>query len=368
MAKDYYASLGVSKSASQDEIKAAFRKAAHAHHPDKGGDEAKFKEANEAYQVLGDAEKRAKYDQFGSAAFDGSGGGPGAGFDFSQAFGGAGFDPSQFGDLGDLFGNMFGGGGRQQRGGKPHGQDLAVDLTLSFKESVFGVDKEIPLAKSYNCDRCGGVGAEPGTNMKKCNTCNGQGYTVTQQRTFFGTVQARTACSTCSGVGEVPEKPCTDCKGKGTTHARKTIRVSIPAGVEDGMQIRVRSQGEALGRGGEAGDLYLRVHVQDDPRFVRDGDTIFVKKDIGFTQAALGDEVEVETVDGKVTMKVPQGTQSGDELRLRGKGVVRGSGSHFAGASGDKRGDQIVVLRVVTPKKLSKEARAKLEELNLREE
>ncbi len=359
MAKDYYATLGVNKSATQDEIKAAFRKAAHTHHPDKGGDEAKFKEMNEAYQVLGDGEKRAKYDQFGSAAFDGSGGGgfPGGGFDFSQAFGGAGFDASQFGDLGDILGGMFGGGGRQQRGGKPHGQDLAFDLSLSFKESVFGVEKEIPLSKSYDCERCGGVGAEPATKMKKCTTCNGQGFTVAQQRTFFGTQQVRVGCAACHGNGETPETPCTECKGKGTVHARKTIRVSIPAGVEDGMQIRVRGNGEAMGKGGEAGDLYLRVHVADDARFEREGDTIFVKKDIGFTQAALGDEVEVDTVDGKVTMKVPPATQSGDELRLRGKGVVRGSG----------RGDQIVVLRVVTPKKLGKRERELLEELALRE-
>lgn len=358
MAKDYYATLGVSKSASQDEIKAAFRKAAHTHHPDKGGDESKFKEVNEAYQVLGDAEKRAKYDQFGSAAFDGSGGGGpfgGAGFDFSQ-FGGAGFDPSQFGDLGDILGGMFGGGGRRGSN-KPHGQDIAVDLALTFKESVFGVEKEIPLAKFYHCDRCGGVGAEPGTGMKKCHTCNGQGYTVTQQRTFFGTVQARTACGTCHGAGEVPEKSCTTCNGKGVAHARKTIRVTIPAGVEDGMQIRVRGQGEAIGRGGEPGDLYLRMHVQKDARFTRDGDTLYGARDIGFTQAALGDEVEVDTVDGKVSMKIPAGTQSGDELRLRGKGVVRGSG----------RGDQIVVIRVVTPKKLSRHERELLEGLNHRE-
>lgn len=353
VAKDYYHILGVAKSASQDEIKAAFRKAAHQHHPDKGGDEAKFKEVNEAYQVLGDATKRKQYDQFGSAAFEGGAGGFG-GFDFGQA----GFDASQFGDLGDILGGMFGmGGGAARRSGKPHGQDIAVDLTLTFKESVFGVEKEIPLAKSYACERCGGVGAEPGSGMKKCHTCNGQGFTVTQQRTFFGTMQARTACTTCSSAGEMPEKSCTECQGKGTKHQRKTIRVDIPAGVEDGMQIRVRGQGDAMGRGGEAGDLYLRVHVQSDARFVREGDTIYVTKKVGFTQAALGDEVDVDTVDGKVSMKIPPGTQAGDELRLRGKGVP----------SGRARGDQIVVIQVVTPTKLSKEQRRLLEELHHRE-
>ena len=189
MAKDYYATLGVNKSATQDEIKAAFRKAAHTHHPDKGEMKRSLKEMNEAYQVLGDGEKRAKYDQFGSAAFDGSGGGgfPGGGFDFSQAFGGgAGFDASQFGDLGDILGGMFGGGGRQQRGGKPHGQDLAFDLSLSFKESVFGVERKFRCPSRMTAERCGGVGAEPATKMKKCTTCNGQGFTVAQQRTFLG--------------------------------------------------------------------------------------------------------------------------------------------------------------------------------------
>lgn len=352
MAKDYYAILGVAKSASQDEVKAAFRKLAHQHHPDKGGDEAKFKEVNEAYQVLGDAERRAKYDQFGSAAFEHGGAG---GFDFNQAFG-AGFDPNMFGDLGDLFGGMFGGGGGG-RGRRPKGQDMAFDVHLSFKESIFGVEKELPLPKNYSCDRCGGVGADPGSKMKTCDTCKGQGFTVIQQRSFFGTIQSRVACEVCHGSGEVPEKPCTQCHGKGTIHAKKTLRVEIPAGVEDGMQIRVRGQGEAMGRGGEAGDLYLRVHVDADPRFERDGDTIYVKKNVGFTQAALGDEVEVDTVDGKVSMKVPPGTQSGEELRLRGKGVPSGRG----------RGDQIVIVNVVTPKHVSKEQRQLLEELNLRE-
>ncbi|MBI1908416.1 molecular chaperone DnaJ [Candidatus Uhrbacteria bacterium] len=350
MAKDYYAMLGITKSASQDEIKAAFRKLAHQHHPDKGGDEAKFKEINEAYQILGDEKKRAQYDQFGGAAVDGTG-------NFNGGFGGfgQGFDPSMFGDLGDILGGMFGGmggGTRRARGG-----DIAVDVALSFKEAVFGVEKEIPLNKSFACDRCGGVGAEPGTGMKKCHTCNGQGYTVGAQRTVFGTMQTRSACGTCHGRGEIPEKPCSTCSGSGVVHTRKTIRVDIPPGVEDGVQIRVRGQGEAIGAAGEPGDLYLQVHVQSDPRFTREGATIYVTKPVGFTQAALGDEVEVDTVDGKVSMKIPPGTQSGDELRLRGKGVAIGRG----------RGDQIVVIQVVTPKKLGRKERELLEALNLRE-
>lgn len=356
MAKDYYNILGVDKSASQDDIKRAFRKLAHQYHPDKGGDEAKFKEINEAYQILGDDKKRAQYDQFGGAAFDGTG-------NFNGGFGGfgqggfQGFDPSMFGDLGDIFGGMFGGmgggGGRRAKGG-----DIALDVTLTFKESVFGVEKEIPLSKSFNCERCAGIGAEPGTGMKKCHTCNGQGFVIGTQRTVFGTMQTRTACSTCHGRGEVPEKPCTSCNGSGVQHGRKTIRVDIPSGVEDGMQIRVRGQGEAIGVAGEPGDLYLRVKVTPDPRFVREGDTIYVTKRVGFTQAALGDEVEVDTVDGSVSMKIPPGTQSGDELRLRGKGVAHGRG----------RGDQIVIIQVVTPKKVGRRERELLEALNLREE
>lgn len=352
MAKDYYKILGTDKSASQDDIKRAFRKLAHEHHPDKGGEEAKFKEINEAYQILSDEKKRAQYDQFGGAAFDGTGNFNGGGFGGAQ-----GFDPSMFGDLGDLFGNMFGGGmgggARRAKGG-----DLALDVTLTFKESVFGVEKEIPLTKSFNCDRCAGLGAEPGTTMKKCHTCNGQGYVMGTQRTVFGTIQTRNACGTCHGRGEVPEKSCTTCNGLGVSHGRKTIRVDIPAGVDDGVQIRVRGQGEAIGAAGEPGDLYLRVHVTADQRFVREGDTIYVTKRVGFTQAALGDEVEVDTVDGKVNMKIPAGTQAGDELRLRGKGVAHGRG----------RGDQIVVIQVVTPKKLGRKERELLESLNLREE
>lgn len=353
MAKDYYKILDVDKSASQDDIKRAFRKLAHQHHPDKGGEEAKFKEINEAYQILSDEKKRAQYDQFGGAAFDGTGNFNGGGF---GGFGGQGFDPSMFGDLGDLFGNMFGGGtsgGRRAKGG-----DLALDVTLTFKESVFGVEKEIPLTKNFNCERCAGLGAEPGTGMKKCHTCNGQGYVIGTQRTVFGTMQTRNACSTCHGRGEVPEKSCTTCHGSGVTHGRKTIRVDIPAGVEDSVQIRVRGQGEAIGAVGEPGDLYLRIHVTPDPRFVREGDTIYLTKRVGFTQAALGDEVEVDTVDGKVNMKIPPGTQAGDELRLRGKGVAHGRG----------RGDQIVIIQVVTPKKLGRKERELLESLNLREE
>jgi molecular chaperone DnaJ len=347
--KDYYSILGVDKSANEDEVKRAFRKLAHEHHPDKGGKEEKFKEINEAYQVLGDKEKRARYDQYGSAdgpqGFGGFGGG-GSGFE--------GFDPSQFGDLGDIFGNFFGGGGR----GRPQkGQDLQMDVTLTFSESVFGVTREISLNKSNACDRCAGLGGEPGSKMHECETCKGKGFVVVNQRTLLGTMQVKQNCSSCHGKGEKPEKQCSTCHGDGTVRSKKTLRVDIPAGVEDRMQVRVRGEGESIGVAGEPGDLYLNLHVTPDKRFNRDGSTIYSEKNIGFTQAALGDSVEIDTVDGKVDLKIPAGTQSGTELRLRGKGVPTGRG----------RGDHIVIIRVTTPTRLDKHTRDLLEQANLRE-
>ena len=349
MAKDYYQILGVDRKASQDDIKKAFRKLAHEHHPDKGGNEAKFKEINEAYQALGDPDKRARYDQFGSAEGPQGFGGFGNGFP-------GGFDPNAFGDLGDIFGSFFGGGGRSSRTAR--GNDIETELYLSFKESVFGVSKEITVNKTNTCARCGGQGAEPGTRMKTCDTCKGKGFTIAMQRTILGSVQMRVACSDCAGRGEKPEKNCSECHGEGTVRGRKVLRVDVPAGVEDGMQMRVRGEGESIGAQGEPGDLYVRLRVSPDPRFTREGSTIYVNKNIGFTQAALGDEVQVDTVDGPVSMKIPPGTQSGEELRLRGKGVPSGRG----------RGDQIVIVQVVTPTKLDKDARRLFEELNLRED
>jgi molecular chaperone DnaJ len=348
VAKDYYQILGVERTASQDEIKRAFRKLAHEHHPDKGGNEAKFKEINEAYQALGDADKRARYDQFGSA--DGPQGFGGGGFP-------GGFDPNAFGDLGDLFGNFFGGGGGG-RGRSARGHDVEMELYLSFKESVFGVSKDITLNKTNACPRCGGQGAEPGTKLKTCDPCKGRGFTVANQRTILGSVQMRVPCPDCAGRGEKPEQSCAECGGQGTTRGRKLLRVDVPAGVEDNMQMRVRGEGESLGARGEPGDLYLRLRVSPDVRFTREGTTIYLKKKLGFTQAALGDTVQVDTVDGPVSMKIPPGTQSGDELRLRGKGVPSGRG----------RGDQIVVMQVSTPTKLDKNTKRLLEELNLRED
>ncbi|MFA6522212.1 MAG: molecular chaperone DnaJ [Patescibacteria group bacterium] len=347
MGKDYYKILGVEKSATKEEVKRAFRKLAHEHHPDKGGNEEKFKEVNEAYQVLGDEKKREQYDQYGTT-FDQAGGG---GFGNFNDF----YSNMNFEDLGDLFGNMFGGGGG--RGRQNRGQDILVDVELSFKESIFGVEKELSLTKNQACERCGGTGGEPGTKMKTCDDCKGSGMRIVTQRTMFGNIQSRTTCASCGGNGETPENKCTTCNGTGTEYKRSTLRVNIPAGVEDGNRIRVRGQGESMGSAGGNGDLYLQLRVQADKRFERQGDTIYSVKRIGFTQAALGDDVMVETVDGSVKVKVPAGTQPGDKLRLRGKGVP----------SGRSRGDHIVIVQLVTPKKLDRNERKILEELNLRE-
>ncbi|MBU4315486.1 molecular chaperone DnaJ [Patescibacteria group bacterium] len=354
MSKDYYKTLGIEKSASKDEIKRAFRKLAHEHHPDKGGDEAKFKEVNEAYQVLSDDTKKSQYDQFGST-FDQAGGGGFSGF--GQGFSGQGVN---FEDLGDMFGSFFGGGfgGGQRSRAQAQGQHIQVDLQLTFKEAIFGTEKEIQVTKNSACERCGGVGAEPGSTMKTCETCKGSGIQEKIQQTILGAIKSRTACEACNGRGETPQTPCSTCKGSGIEYKRKSLRVEVPAGVENGMKIRVRGQGESIGSQGVPGDLYVVLHVKNDPRFERAGENIYSQHKIGFTQAALGDEVEVETVEGKVRLKVPAGTQSGDKLRLRDKGVPKTRG----------RGDQIVIIQVMTPKKVSKKEKKLLEELDLREE
>jgi molecular chaperone DnaJ len=343
VSKDYYKILGVPKNASAEEIKKAFRVLAHQYHPDKaGGSEAKFKEINEAYQVLGDPEKRQRYDQFGSAAFEGGQGFPGGGFSgFSQ--GGLNFDFGDIGDLGEMFGDVFGfGGGRRAKRARG-GRDLKVDLTLAFEESVFGVSKDITFTRTENCSRCGGVGAEPGSKMKKCGECNGSGYQIHVQRTILGAMQTKTVCSACDGEGERPERECGQCHGSGLRKNKKTLTVDIPAGVEDGNSLSLRGQGEAI-KGGPSGDLYVRLRVKEDPRFVREGDDIRSEATIGFKSAALGGTVDIETVDGKVELKIPAGTQSHSEFRLRGKGVPSRRG----------RGDHLVLIKVATPKNLSK--------------
>lgn len=352
MSQDPYKVLGVEKNASKDEIKKAFRRLAHKYHPDKpDGDEAKFKEINAAYQILSDDKKRQQYDQFGSAAF-GQGGFGGGGFG-AGGFQGMNVD---FGDLGDIFGDMFGfGGGRGGRRTK-RGNDIQVDVDLTFHESVFGVEKQLDLTKSIACDRCGGVGAEPGTGMDTCGDCDGNGVRVTTHRTILGVMQNKTMCSTCDGRGETPKQSCDTCAGSGVQKQKTTLGITIPAGVENGAILRLSGQGEAI-KGGQSGDLFVRLHVAADGRFERQGSTILSVAEVGFTQAALGDTIDVETVDGPVSLKIPAGIQSGTQLKLRGKGIPVGSG----------RGDQFVTICVITPKKLSREQKKLLEQIDLRQ-
>jgi molecular chaperone DnaJ len=353
MSKDYYNILGIDKNASKDEIKRAFRKKAHKYHPDKdGGDEEKFKEANEAYQVLKDDKKRQTYDQFGSDAF--SGGGPG-GFGGGQGFGGfdfSGFQGSH--DFGDIFGDIFGGGSRRSR--ERRGSDIQVDIDLDFLEAVFGVEKEISLTKTSNCERCAGNGAEPGSGMETCSECSGHGIVTKAHRTILGTMQSKVTCEKCQGSGDTPKKSCTTCHGGGVEMKKQTSTVSIPAGVDHGNTLRIREEGEAI-RGGKNGDLFVRLHVRADKRFDREGFHIYSEAKIGFTQAALGTKVDVETVDGKVELDIPHGTQSGSVFRLKGKGVPSRRG----------RGDHYVTATVLTPKKLSRKEKKLLEELDLNE-
>jgi len=351
MSKDYYKVLDVEKGASADEIKKAFRKKAHKYHPDKeGGDEAKFKEANEAYQILGDEKKRQTYDQFGSAAFENGGAGAG-GFGGFGGFGGN-AQGINMDDLGDIFGDMFGFGGTRTKSKRQRrGPDIQVDIDLTFEEAVFGTERDITLNRTLRCERCAGLGAEPGTKMNECDVCKGSGVIDKVQRTMLGNVRTRAACDACGGDGKVPEQKCTECNGIGVQKKQKTLSVSIPAGVDDGNVIRLRGEGEAGPAGGPEGDLYLRAHVQPSKEFERHGSTIRLTKEIGFTQAAIGDTVDVPTVHGDVGLKIPSGTQSGTEFKLKGKGVAGG--------------DQIVTVQVKTPTKLNREQKRKLKDLDI---
>lgn len=364
MSKDYYKILGVEKNASQDEIKKAFRKKAHEFHPDKkGGDEAKFKEVNEAYQVVGDEAKRKQYDQFGSD-FDSQGGfGGGMNWeDFMRATrgqGGAqagGFNFNMGGmDFGDIFGDMFGFGGGRGGRRQNRGHDIQMDIELDFRESVFGVEKELRLNKNNNCDVCNGSGQEPGSKMITCNECKGKGQTVQVQRTIFGNVQTAVTCFLCNGSGNIPEKSCKHCGGKGTMKSESKYSIKIPAGIHDGATIRLDGKGESGGAGGVPGDLYVVVHVRPDKTFVREGDDIYIRIPISYAQAVLGATVEVETLEGKKKMEIPEATQSHTKIRLKGMGVphLRSSG----------KGDQYVEVIIDVPKRVSRSARKLLEEL-----
>jgi len=356
MAKDYYKILDVDKGASQEDVKKAFRKLAHKHHPDKeGGDEAKFKEINEAFQVLGNPEKRRQYDQFGTTFDQGGPGFGGAGGPFG---GGAGFNAQGFdmGDLGDILGDLFGGaagfGGRART---KRGSDIEVDAEIEFKDAVFGKDEILNLYKNSKCENCKGNGAEPGTKISSCNICGGSGQVQSVQKTMFGTFQSARPCQDCHGEGKKPEKPCKKCSGTGITKQSQQIKIKIPAGIDNGEVIKLAGQGEEGAYGGRAGDLYVHAHVRPDERFKRDGLNIISKEHISFSQAALGDKIDVETVDGKVNLKIPSGTQGGQIFKLKGKGIPP--------LRGGSRGDHLVEVLVNVPKKISKEQKKIIEKL-----
>jgi molecular chaperone DnaJ len=346
--RDYYEVLGVGKDASADEVKKAFRRLAVEHHPDKeGGDESKFKEINEAYEVLKDSAKRQRYDQFGHAGVGGASGG-GGGNPFA-GFGGQGQEVHfDFGDLGlgDIFGSFFGGGQGNRGPRQARGNDIETAIELSFEEAVFGVERDLRLTLQDTCSHCNGTTAEPGHELKTCDTCKGSGQVVEAMRTVFGNIQQAKVCPSCKGTGKVPEKVCSVCKGSGTERKTVEIKLKIPAGIDDGATIRLREHGEAVANGSK-GDLYVHVRVKPHKQFTREGELILSEEHIDMIDASLGIEIEVDTVDRPIRMKVPAGTQSGTDFKLSGHGVPR--------IRSDARGAHIVTIIVDTPTKLSKE-------------
>ena len=358
MSKDYYKVLGVDKNASEEDIKKAFRKLAHQYHPDKkGGDEAKFKEINEAYQVLADKEKRSQYDQYGQTFEQAQAGGGAHGFDgfrdfsgFANGFGGQG--GAEF-DFGDIFSDFFGGnGGRAKR--QKRGQDIEVDVRIDFVDMITGIEKTIEINKGSNCKTCSGTGADPSSGMKTCSTCNGRGQVEQVRNTILGAIRTASTCPECKGEGQIPEKRCSECHGEGITKQTEKIKVKIPAGINDKGAIRITGKGETV-KSGQPGDLYIVVHVNKSTKFIRDDHDIRTKKYINLTQGILGDKVEIEIPTGELKLKIPEGTQSGKEFRLKGKGVP-----HIRGFS---RGDLIVEVVVRIPDKLTGKQKKLIKEL-----
>lgn len=343
--RDYYDVLGVGKSADATEIKKAYRKLAMKYHPDKNpGDkeaEEKFKEINEAYEVLSDETKRRNYDQFGHEGVNGQGFGGAGGFG-GQGFGG-------FDDIfGDIFGDMFGGGfggGRPRRRGPERGADMKQRINISFEEAAFGKKVQVKINRSEECEECHGSGAKPGTSKKTCPTCNGSGQVQSVQRTPFGNIASTRTCTECNGEGEVIDSPCTKCHGKGSIRKTKTIEVDVPAGIDDGQMIKLSGQGELGTRGGPRGDLYIEVNVDSHSIFTREGYDVYLEMPITFAQATLGDKIQVPTLDGKVEYEIPEGTQTGTVFRLKGKGIPK--------LRSNIRGDQYVKVTVEIPKKLN---------------
>ena len=352
--RDYYEVLGISKTADDAEIKKAYRVLAKKYHPDMNpGDaeaEKKFKEASEAYAVLSDPEKRRQYDQFGHAAFEGGGAGGFGGFDFNSA---------DFGDIfGDIFGDFFGGGRRRGANNGPmKGANIRTSVRITFEEAVFGVSKEIELTLKDECATCHGTGAKPGTSPETCTKCGGKGQVVFTQQSFFGTVRNVQSCPECNGTGKVIKEKCADCHGTGYIANRKKIQVSIPTGIDNGQSVRIRDKGEPGTNGGPRGDLLVEVIVARHPIFQRQDYNIFSTVPISFAVAALGGDVVVDTVDGKVIYEVKPGTQTDTKVRLKGKGVP-------SLRNKEVRGDHYVTLVVQTPEKLSGEAKELLKQFD----
>ncbi|MDE2399877.1 MAG: molecular chaperone DnaJ [Patescibacteria group bacterium] len=358
MSKDYYETLGVKKNASKEEIKKAFYKLAHKYHPDKKeGNEAKFKQVNEAYQVLSDDTKRSKYDQFGSqyenmSQAHGQGAGGFEGFDFSNFAGGfqGGSADFDFGNLNDIFSDFFGGGGRAQA---RRGRDISTEIQISFSDSVFGTNRKILITKTSSCLVCKGSGAKAGTKMETCKTCNGQGKIHETKRSFLGTISSTKVCETCYGSGEVPKERCETCKGKGVLRREEEISIVIPAGIRDGEMIRMTGMGEAMSKG-TSGDLYIKINVAPHAMFKREGNDLVMDLNLKLSDALLGMKYPIETLDGKIEVTIPEGVSINEILRVRGKGVPAGK---------NKRGDLLIKLNIKLPSKISRKSRELIEEL-----
>ncbi len=351
--RDYYEVLGLSKGATEEELKKAYRKLAKQYHPDVNPGnqdaEAKFKEINEAYAILSDPEKKARYDQFGFAGVDPSYGGGGGGF---------GFDMGDI-DLGDIFGSFFGGGfggfgGGSRRNGPQKGESLRVNLALTFEEAAFGCTKEIELSRTEPCEECKGSGCAAGTTAETCPDCRGAGQVRIQRGAGGFAFSTTTVCSKCKGTGKLIHTPCKKCGGAGSVRKKQRISVTIPAGIDDGQAVSMRGQGNAGTNGGPSGDLLVRIQVKSHPQFQRDGITVLYEQPISFYQAAMGAELEIPTIDGKVKYNLPAGTQTGTTFRLRGKGIPDLS------SRGQRRGDQYVAVKVQVPTSLNSEQKAAL--------
>ncbi|MSU44831.1 molecular chaperone DnaJ [Candidatus Nomurabacteria bacterium] len=356
MSKDYYETLGVNKGASKDEIKKAFYKLAHKYHPDKKeGNETKFKQVNEAYQVLSDDGKRSKYDQFG-AGFEnmqqGRQHGGFEGFDFSgfQNGNGAEFD---FGNLNDIFSDFFGGGMGGGRREQRRGRDISTEVQVSFSDSIFGTDRKILITKTSNCLTCKGSGAKTGSEMVTCKTCNGQGQIRESKRTIFGNIASNKICEVCLGAGEVPKEICETCKGKSVLRLEEEVSIVIPVGIRDGEMIRMTGYGEAVSKG-TTGDLYIKINVAPHAVFKRDGHDLVMNLNLKLSDALLGTEYPIQTLDGEIKVMIPEGVTINEILRVRGKGVP---------VSKSKRGDLLIKLNIKLPSKISRSSRALIEEL-----